>query len=292
VDVIDSQVHVWDRDSSEFPWDHERDTSVRSGGAHADTNPITIERMVGMMDAVGVRGAFLASPGIYGTDLRYAWAAAERFPGRFGIIGPLKPETPDIEGRIAELREHSAGIGIRVVVSPDSDLLEREDTHAIFAAAQRAGVPAFVWVMVHRLQSLQDIARKFPELVLVVDHLGMRGPPDPADRLAYIPDLVTLAQFENVAVKCSGAPSLSKQPYPFLDLWPHLHQVFDAFGIRRVMWGSDITQHMEKHTYAQGVDYMRLTDELSDDEKRLVMGENAKRIVGWPKDDAEGEHRA
>jgi predicted TIM-barrel fold metal-dependent hydrolase len=58
--------------------------------------------------------------------------------------------------------------------------------------------------------------------------------------------------------------------------------VIDTFGAERVMWGSDFTQHREELTYEQALDYVRLTSELADDEKELILGKGAQRLVGWP----------
>ncbi len=65
------------------------------------------------------------------------------------------------------------------------------------------------------LRSIPDIARRYPNLQLLIDHLGLFTLDDQVDRLAMFPDLLALARFDNVAVKCTDAPSLSKEPYPF-----------------------------------------------------------------------------
>ena len=63
--------------------------------------PITAERLIGMMDAIGVDAALLTSPSPYGNDHSYAFDAADRFPGRFGVVGPIKePESADVEDRV------------------------------------------------------------------------------------------------------------------------------------------------------------------------------------------------
>jgi predicted TIM-barrel fold metal-dependent hydrolase len=102
-----------------------------------------------------------------------------------------------------------------------------------------------------------------------------------------LPDLLALARFGNVAVKCTNAPSLSHEGYPFADLWPHLHAVLAAFGPERTMWGSDITMHLGDVTYAQAVDYVRQSDQLSESEKALVLGRTLRRILRWPGGDGE-----
>src|SRR5438477_623841 len=49
-------------------------------------------------------------------------------------------------------------------------------------------------------------------------------------------------KFPNVAIKMSGAPSYSSQPYPYKSIHGYLRQIFEAFGPDRSFWGTDITR--------------------------------------------------
>jgi L-fuconolactonase len=281
--VVDAQLHAWIAASEAFPW--HRPSVEALGPAAAQryrTDNVSAERLVWMMDAVGVDAAVLTSPYIYGDDHRYVFAAAGQHPGRFGVVGRLFASTPDPEDRLAAFREQPWAIGIRLVVLPSlgQDILS-EPYRRILAAAEKEGVPVFV-LAVGMLAETGVIAREFPSALIVLDHLGLHAFDPNVDRLGMLPDLLALAACDNVVVKCTAAPSLSREPYPFLDLWPHLHRILDAFGIERVMWGTDITQHFVALTYCEAVDYLRRSDELSDTEKDLILGGNARRILPWP----------
>ena len=51
-----------------------------------------------------------------------------------------------------------------------------------------------------------------------------------------------VAQYPNVAMKATGAPSYSGHAYPFRDIHDNLHRLYDAFGPARFFWGTDITR--------------------------------------------------
>jgi len=51
-----------------------------------------------------------------------------------------------------------------------------------------------------------------------------------------------LARHPNVAVKATGGPGYSAQPYPFAIMQAYVQQVIQAFGPQRVFWGTDITK--------------------------------------------------
>ena len=55
-------------------------------------------------------------------------------------------------------------------------------------------------------------------------------------------DLLKLAKHPNVAVKATGAPSYSSEPYPYRNIHVYLRQIFDAFGPERMFWGTDQTR--------------------------------------------------
>jgi L-fuconolactonase len=281
MEVIDAQLHAWIPDTRAYPWDDAFAESVpaevvdRFQRAH-----VPIDRVVALMDATGVDAALLTSPGLYGPDHRYAFEAASRYPRRFGVVGPLTPEMPDLAERIATYREQPWGAGIRLIVYANGEPVARPKYRVLFAAAQAAGVPVFITAM-GMLREIASVAREFPDVSFVLDHLGLSMVGVDADRSSMIPDLLALARFPNITLKCTRAPEvLSTGPYPFDDLWPALHQILDAFGANRVMWGSDITQYPEV-TYAEALDFIKETPELSASEKELILGKALRRIVDW-----------
>ena len=94
-------------------------------------------------------------------------------------------------------------------------------------------------------------------------------------------NVVSLAAYDNVAIKISGACTLSHQPFPYPDIWKPLGMVFDAFGFDRCMWGTDWTRAVELLTYEQGVEAFRITDRLSESERSTLMGGTLAKIYNW-----------
>ena len=91
--TIDSQVHAYERDRPERPWQ----------GHLTGPEEVTGDDMVAAMDAVGVDGALLVSPySMYRYDASYALEVYAKHPGRFGLIRPFDPESDTIEDDMAE----------------------------------------------------------------------------------------------------------------------------------------------------------------------------------------------
>lgn len=275
MEVIDAQLHA----HPPYPPPNSPDLhpGQSSWGDH-----VTAEDLLVMMKAVGVDACLLVHPSAYGLDVSYPQKAAAAHLDKFGVVAAVDPTMDGVEERVRTWRDEPGMLAVRVVIltEPHQQRFASGAFEPIFDAAERSGVPVFVFPP-RLIASVGEIARKHPGLQLVVDHLGIAQPPlmvpDP-DPFETLPYLLALAQYENVAVKCTGLPSVSAEPYPFADLWPHLHRVLEAFGPDRLMWGTGSTR---VHTFADSVAYMRHTDEISEAEKELVMGKTLRRILRW-----------
>jgi predicted TIM-barrel fold metal-dependent hydrolase len=53
--------------------------------------------------------------------------------------------------------------------------------------------------------------------------------------------MLALAKHPNVAIKATGAPSYSSEPYPYRNIHTHLPHL-RRFGPDRMFWGTDITR--------------------------------------------------
>lgn len=93
--------------------------------------------------------------------------------------------------------------------------------------------------------------------------------------------VLDLARRSNVAIKVSGACTLSREPFPFPDIWDSLARVFDAWGFQRCLWGSDWTRATALLSYRDAVEAFRVTDRLSDGERALLMGGACATTYGW-----------
>ena len=99
--------------------------------------------------------------------------------------------------------------------------------------------------------------------------------------ISDLPQVLALARFDNVAIKVSGACTLSRASFPFADIWNPLRRVFDAFGFERCMWGTDWTRAVDVVSPEHAVEAFRVTDRLSASERTALMGGSLTRIYDW-----------
>jgi predicted TIM-barrel fold metal-dependent hydrolase len=273
--TIDAQVHAYERDHPGRPW-----AAVLHGPPE-----VTGDNMVAAMDAVDVDGALLVSPfAMYRYDASYAVAVHAAHPGRFALIKPVDPTDPAVADTIADWAASDGTVAIRIMLNRGvtSNAADPGISRVLAAAARHAlPVNLLCW---GRLEQAEQMAARNPNTRLVIDHLGLQQPfepPVPAQPFAELPKVVALAAYDNVAIKISGACTLSQQPFPYNDLWDPLSRVFDAFGFDRCMWGTDWTRAVALLTYKQGVEAFRLADRLSDSERTALLGETLQRVYNW-----------
>ena len=273
--IADSQVHIWGADTPERPWP--------AGRAHHAQKPypVTAEMVLAGMDEAGVDRVVLVPPSWEGDRNDLVLAAAAKYPDRFAAMGrlPLDEPRPDL---VAGWREQPGMLGLRFTfhLAHQRAWLTDGAGDWLWAAAEQAGLPVMVFVP-GSVPALGAIAERHPGLRFVIDHLALavNGERDAA-AFAGLDEVLKLARLPNVAVKASALPCYTNEAYPFAGLHGYIRQVFDAFGPRRMFWGTDWTRLPCSWREAIAL----FTDELpwlSREDKEWVMGRALCEWLGW-----------
>lgn len=273
--LIDVQIHAYERDHPGRPW----------RGSLTGPDEVTSSQMVEAFDHEGVAGAILVSPySFYRYDPDYALSVYEQFPDRFRLVKPFDPVREDVIDDIQDWADRDGVVGGRVMLSPPLGDPDAPGIGRILDGCRDANlaVNLLSW---HNPSLIGALARRHPDVQLVVDHLGITQPfepPVPADPFASLPDILALSQFDNVAIKISGVCTLSLQRFPFDDIWPHVSKTIESFGLDRCMWGTDWTRAIKMVSFHDAVAAFCDTDKLSDSDKSTLMGGSLRRIYRCP----------
>ena len=273
--IIDSQIHAYEANTPKRPWD-----TVPNWPPH-----VTGDEMVAAMNKVGVDGAiFISAFSMYRYDASYAVEVQRAHPGKFGLVKPVDPDNPDVADVVGEWKKTPGTVGIRIMLTregkrdPSDPGLDR-----IAKAAVKYDFPVnmLCW---DNLDAGMSIIDRNPDTRFILDHLGIlqpRVPPAPAHPWADLPKVLELAKRKNVVIKISGACTLSREPYPFPDIWDPLARIFDAWGLDRCLWGTDWTRAFAVVNYEQAVKPFLETGRLSDAERAMLMGGACAKAYGW-----------
>ncbi len=272
--IIDSQVHAYEKNTPKRPWH-----SVPNWPDH-----VTGDEMVAAMDAVGVDGAiFISAFSLYRYDASYAVAVQKAHPNRFAIVKPVDPDDEAVADVIAEWKNTPGAVGIRIMMPKGADAPNPAGVDRILRAAVLHDLPVNVLCW-GNLDAAGALMERHPNTRFIIDHLGImqpQKPPAPSEAWADLPKVLALAKHENVVIKVSGACTLSREPYPYPDIWDSLARIFDAWGFERCLWGTDWTRAFAVLNYEQGVEPFRQTQNFSDSERAMLMGGACAKAYGW-----------
>jgi len=273
--IIDAQIHIWSADSAARPW-----PAGRASYAHGPS--LSAEEVLRVMDREGVARTVLVPPSWIGDDNSDSLAAARAHPDRFAVMGRFDLRAHDATARLERWLEQPGMLGIRLTFHrpPWQAWLADGSLDWFWAAAERAGIPLMVLVP-GQLAALGAIAARHPRLRLILDHLARRGGFKDDVAFADLDELLALARYPNVAAKASALPCYSSERYPFPGLHTHIRRVYDAFGPRRILWGTDYSRLTVP--YGEAVRLVtEALDFLSDEDRRWIMGRAATEWLGWP----------
>jgi L-fuconolactonase len=205
---------------------------------------------------------------------------AESDPQVAGVVGWVELTAPDVADRLAELELASnALVGIRHPVQdePDPGYLDRREVRRGIAAVGAAGLAYDLLVRPTQLPAAVAAARALPEVRFVLDHGGK--PSIATAALAPWQDQIhELAACPNVSVKLSGLVTEAAADWTLESLRPYATVMLEAFGARRVMFGSDWPVCLLAATYDEVIGAANdLTEQLSPDERAEVFGGSAAR---------------
>ena len=278
--IIDSQVHVYEANTPKQPWH-----IVPNWPDH-----VTGDEMVAAMDKLGIDGAiFISAFSMYRYDGSYAVEVQRAHPGRFAIVKPVDPEDPAVADVITEWKNTPGTVGIRIMMPKEAGLDPAHpglDRIAREAVRHDLPVNLLCWGNLAAGTALVD---RHPDTRFIIDHLGILQPftlPATTSLQSWqpwadLPQVIELARRPNAVIKVSGACTLSREPYPFNDIWEPLERVFDAWGFERCLWGTDWTRAFAVVDYEQAVEPFRQTKRISESEREMLMGGACAKAYGW-----------
>lgn len=125
-------------------------------------------------------------------------------------------------------------------------------------------------------QMMQKIAEVFPDLKIAIGHFGM------VTRDGWL-EQIKLAKNKNVFIESGGITWLfNSEFYPYPSAVDAINEAASYVGFEKLMWGSDYPRTMTAITYKMSLDFVEKTTEISEENKKLFLGENAVNFYGFP----------
>ncbi|HUX87026.1 MAG TPA: amidohydrolase family protein [Chloroflexota bacterium] len=277
--IFDAHVHVWSDDRQAYP--------QLPGLERPESHRGSADWLVELMDASEVSGALLVQTPWYAEDNRYLVDTLKRFPGRFAALGYLpEPLAADAPEKLARQYHVDGFRGVRIHLV-HADIIAGVADGKADPLIRQAGALAVPVQFLNRVPEqhalIRDLARRFPNVTFINDHLGH---PRIGEGYPYLASqtFFDCGRLPNVYAKVSVHHQLSQTGYPWTDLEDFQKLTLDAYGAHKLMWGSNFPMAMPDPTYQQRLD-VALTGLpfLTDDERSWILGKTARTLWGLVK---------
>ena len=268
--IIDSHHHFWRYDPVEYGWISDSMRALRR-----DFLPADLRREV---EAAGVDGVVSVQARQTLAETRALLAHARENDFIRGVVGWVPLVDPAVRGTLEELAQDPYLRACRHVLQdePDDAYMLRQDFNDGVHAVTEAGLVYDILVFERHLPQTLQFVDRHPDQVFVLDHIGKPRIRDGSFD-AWRAAIRDLARRPNLYCKISGMVTEADwERWSEAELAPYIDAVLDAFGPRRLMYGSDWPVCLVAAGYARWFELVAgFAARLSAEERDRVLGGTA-----------------
>ena len=284
LDFVDTHVHFYDMQHPELFYAHWQPDVVhptlgiqtRKLGERnfiaEDYIDLTHDAIV--TKAVHVQAAIGSKDPVKETE--WLQEAADRTGFPHGIVAYADLREPDVDEVLARHAEFSLLRGIRDFSY--GDYLVEPDFHRGFALLEKYNLVPSMSVRWQDMEKLRDLAGKFPNIRIVVDHTG--SPEERNDEYfeKWKQGMVTAAEPENTICKISGL-GMSDNDWTVDSIRPFVLHCIETFGVDRCIFGTNWPVDSLWSGYNDVVDaYTEIITDFTEDEQMAMFSRNAEAL--------------
>ena len=291
MNIIDAHSHLWLRQDT--TWNGLRISPMPNGrsmflGEERQMLPPfmidgvnSAEVFLSNMNYAQVGAAVVVQEFIDGIQNDYLMEVAQKYPDRFFVCGMCDYfHSGFYEQAVSLIAQGFKGIAIpshRLLTDEGRVMLNSAEMMRMFRYMEQHHVILSVTLADGDLQvdEMEEVISECPQLRIAIGHFGMPTVEGWREQLL-------LARHEHVMLESGGITWLyNEEFYPYPSAIRVIREAIDTVGADKLMWGSDYPRTITAITYRMSYDFVLKTKELSDQEKRLFLGENARRFYGF-----------
>lgn len=270
---IDAHQHFWHYDPVRYDWISDEMASIRKNFLPGDLKPV--------LKASGFEGCVAVQSHQSEEETNFQLANASQNEFIKGVVGWVDLQAANVEERLEHYSQYEKLKGFRHVLQgePQRDMMLSTRFVNGVAALNRFGFTYDILIFPDQLNFTKKFVAQFPEQKFVVDHLA-KPYVKKKEIKEWNEDITQLAKHENVWCKLSGmvteADWAAWKPQDFI---PYIDAVVNAFGVDRLMFGSDWPVCLVAAEYP---DVVKLIDDyfssFSGEDKQKIFRQNASQF--------------
>jgi L-fuconolactonase len=267
---IDAHHHLWKYSAEEYPW--------MSDGMEAIRRDFLVKDLEQVLREAGISGAMTVQARQTLGETNWLLDLASSTSVIRGVVGWVPLVSSSVRHELENLSSHTELKAVRHVVhdESDDDFILREDFNRGVSLLKEFDLRYDILIFERHLPQTIKFVDRHPAQVFVVDHIAK---PHIKDRQLepWRNALMELARRENVFCKLSGMVTEADwSSWTEQNVQPYVDVVLEAFGPRRIMFGSDWPVVLVASTYKRWVDTARhMIRSLSAEEQDWIMGKTA-----------------
>ncbi len=286
LEFVDAHVHYYDLRHPELVYEHFQrgfdhpllgDKLWKLGDAsYLAEDYIAETRNANVVKAVHVQAAIGSKDPVKETDWLQATADRTGFP--HAIVADASLRDPDVEAVLARHCEYPNMRGVRDFSY--GDYLVEPDFHRGFALLEKYDLVASLDVQWENMGKLRDLAHRFPNVKIVLDHAGVPRERTDGYFRNWRDGMNTIAEADNIVCKISGL-GLCDNDWTVDSIRPWVLHCIDAFGPERSIFASNWPVDSVWSSYDAVVDaYSEIVAGFSEDEQTAMFSGNSERLYG------------
>jgi len=286
--IIDAHAHLWLRQDAEVNGMKiqtlEGGKSLFMGEVRQMIPPFivdgrnTAEIFLSNMDYAQVSAAVITQEYIDGLQNDYLWDVQQRYPERFLCCGMVDARRPGYLKHAEELiRQGFNAIKIpaeRLIMPDRRVMLVCDEMMQVFRLMERNDILLSVDLAsgAEQVAEMEEVIAECPDLRIAIGHFGMVTRPEWQEQ-------IKLARHPNVMIESGGITWLfNDEFYPFTGAVRAIREAASLTGMEKLMWGSDYPRTITAITYRMSYDFIIKSKLLTEEEKVLFLGENARKF--------------
>jgi L-fuconolactonase len=200
-----------------------------------------------------------------------------------GVVGWVPLAAPQVGALLDELAADPKLRGVRHVIQdePDNDFILRDDFNRGVRALKSRGLAYDILIFERHLPQAIQFVDRHPSQIFILDHIAK---PRIYDKIVspWRENILELSERGNVYCKLSGiVTEAAPRQWQEAELDPYIDTVLEAFGPRRLMFGSDWPVCLPAATYQEWFSLVRRKiSSLSEAEQERILGGTAREAYG------------
>ena len=272
---IDAHQHFWTYDAVRHGWIDEGMKAIRRDFLPGDLRPLLEESRID--------GTVAVQADETEEETEFLLSLADENDFILSVVGWTDLRDPQVEERLQRWKDKPKLSGFRSIMQgrADEEYLSNKDFHHGIGLLQRFGFSYDLLVYHGQLPSLLRFTERFPEQPFILDHLGKPNIAGGEVR-RWRDEIRILARHPHTYCKLSGmVTEASRDGWTYDDLTPYMETAAEFFGTDRLCFGSDWPVCLTAGDYSAVRDTVeRFLRQVDDEERKKVMGLNAKQFYG------------